>query len=118
MPKIALQHSDKNPQSAENHSLIDELIAAVAAGGVKQRLRILQRITDLFVAGARSYSTEQIALFDDILQELAADIEVKARAKLAQRLADVSGAPPSSSARSHLTTRLRSPALCWRTLNS
>ena len=94
MPKIALQHSDKNPQSAENHSLIDELIAAVATGGVKQRLRILQRITDLFVAGARSYSTEQIALFDDVLQELAADIEVKARAKLAQRLVDVSGAPP------------------------
>jgi uncharacterized protein (DUF2336 family) len=94
MPKIALQHSDKNPQSAANHSLIDELIAAVATGGVKQRLRILQRITDLFVAGTRSYSTEQIALFDDVLQELAADIEVKARAKLAQRLADVSGAPP------------------------
>ena len=94
MPKTALQHPEKNPQFAEDHSLIDELIATVATGGVKQRLRILQRITDLFVAGARSYSTEQIALFDDVLRELAADIEVKARAKLAQRLADVSGAPP------------------------
>ena len=90
----------------------------MATGGVKHRLRILQRITDLFVAGARGYSTEQIALFDDVLRELAADIEVKARAKLAQRLADVSTPRPSSSARSLLTTRSRSPAPYWRTPNS
>lgn len=94
MPKNIPPQPDTDPPSARNHSLIDELIAAVETGGVKQRLRILQRITDLFVAGARGYSKEQIALFDDVLQELAADIEVKARAKLAQRMADAGGAPP------------------------
>jgi hypothetical protein len=78
----------------ESRSLIDELIATVAAGDVQQRLRVLRRISDLFVAGSRCYSGEQIALFDDVLQELATDIEVKARAQLAQKLAAVEVGPP------------------------
>lgn len=78
----------------EGQSLIDELNQAVAAGNVKQRVRILQRITDLFAAGSRNYSSEQIALFDDVLRELSSDIETKARAKLAHRLAGLDNAPP------------------------
>jgi uncharacterized protein (DUF2336 family) len=77
-----------------NSSLIDELIGTIETGDVKQRLRVLQRVTDLFVAGSRGYSSQQIALFDDVLQRLARDIEVKARAKLAHRLATVDNAPP------------------------
>ncbi len=83
----------KNP-SSNDASLIDELIDAVDTGGVRERLRILQRITDLFIAGSHSYSDEQIALFDDVLQQLAADIEVEARARLADRLSGVRQAPP------------------------
>lgn len=75
-------------------SLIDELNEAVAAGDANRRLRIMLSIADLFAAGARSYSGNQIAVFDDVLQELAADIEVGARAELAQRLASLDGAPP------------------------
>ena len=104
---------DSSDISAEGHSLIDELIGTVATGNAEQRLRMLQRITDLFVAGSRGYSSQQIALFDDVLQRLAADIEVTARAKLAQRLASVEGAPPSSSAASPSMTRSRWPARCW-----
>jgi len=55
---------------------------------------MLERITDLFAAGSRGYSGEQIALFDDVLQKLSADIEVKARARLANRLARIDSAPP------------------------
>lgn len=79
---------------ADDRSLIDELINAVATGNAKHRMRVLQRITDLFAAGSRSYSRDQIALFDDVLQQLASDIETKARAKLAHRLASVENAPP------------------------
>lgn len=78
----------------ESRSLIDELNEAVANRDVQQRVRILQRITDLFAAGSRSYSNEQIALFDDVLQQLAAEIETKARAKLAHRMANMENAPP------------------------
>jgi len=89
-----LKCSIENPKCSENQSLIDELNNAVATGGEKQRLRILERITNLFAAGSRGYSSDQIALFDDVLQGLATDIEVKARARLAHRLAHINGSPP------------------------
>ena len=86
--------SAENPNFAETQSLIDELNGAVATGDDKQRLRILERVADLFAAGSRGYSGDQVALFDDVLQKLSADIEVEARATLAQRLAHIAGAPP------------------------
>lgn len=81
----------KNPA---DRSLIDQLNSAIRDGGAKERQRILERITDLFAAGSRGYSGEQIAFFDDILQDLTADIEVKARARLAHRMARINNAPP------------------------
>jgi uncharacterized protein (DUF2336 family) len=92
MPNAAQSSPDN--AGAQSLAVIDELIGAVANGTVKDRLRVLQRVTDLFVAGSRGYSREQIALFDDVLQRLTIEIEVKARARLAQRLATVKNAPP------------------------
>lgn len=83
-----------NSSRHETRSLIDELNAALEAGGDDERKRILERVADLFAAGSRGYSSKQIALFDDVLQKLCADIEVKARARLARRLADIDNAPP------------------------
>lgn len=91
MPKTAL--SIENHGAAESRSLIDELNSAVATGGQEQQARILERVADLFAAGSRGYSGDQIALFGDVLQRLAADIEVKARARLAGRLAQIGNAP-------------------------
>jgi uncharacterized protein (DUF2336 family) len=79
---------------AESRSVLDELISPVATASAKHRLKVIDRITDLFAAGSRSYSYEQISLFDDVLRRLTADIEVDARAKLAQRLAGMGSAPP------------------------
>ena len=101
MPNPSLSNNNGDVR-AENHSLIDELISTVATGSVKQRLRIFQRVTDLLVAGARSYSSQQIALFDDVLQQLSADIEVKVRAEFAHRLAGMDSAPQA-----HPRTRFR-----------
>src|SRR5215831_15727886 len=92
-----MANTDQSAQTqafAATQPIIDELVGTVATGDVKQRLRILQRVTDLFMAGARGYSDQQIALFDDVLQQLSTDIEVKARARLANQLADVGRAPP------------------------
>jgi uncharacterized protein (DUF2336 family) len=75
-------------------SLIDELNRTVGQGSAQQRLRVLERITDLFSAGSRGYSGQQLAFFDDILLELSADIEVVVRAKLSERLAHLDCAPP------------------------
>lgn len=85
---------EKTREPETSRSLIDELISSVTAGSARQRVRVLQRITDLFVAGSRRYSREQVALFDDVLQELAAEVEVRTRARLANRLARMENAPP------------------------
>jgi uncharacterized protein (DUF2336 family) len=91
--EVAANPKRKTKREA-NQSLIDELNEAVATRGDKERQRILERIADLFAAGSRGYCGEQIALFDDVLRQLAADIEVKARAKLARRMAQFDSAPP------------------------
>ena len=83
-----------NSSRHETQSLIDELNDVVAAGGASERKRILERVADLFAAGSRGYSSQQVALFDDVLQKLCADIEVKARARLARRFAHIDNAPP------------------------
>ena len=79
---------------AESRSILDDLVSPVAGATAKHRLKIIDRVADLFAAGSRSYSDEQISLFDDVLRRLTADIEVKARATLAHRLAVIDNAPP------------------------
>ncbi len=54
---------------------------------------MLHRITDLFLLNVGHYSSDQLAVYDGILHMLVAKVEVAARAKLAQRLAPVNGAP-------------------------
>ena len=87
------QSPQETPQTGrpESRSLVDELNDAVAAGGEKERQRILERIADLFAVGSRGYSSDQIALF---LRQLAADIEVKVRVRLSRRFAHIDNAPP------------------------
>ena len=48
---------------------------------------MLQRITALFLDGARSYNDQHVGLFDDVFGILIEEIEAKARAELANRLA-------------------------------
>lgn len=79
----------------ETPSLIPEIEDAITSGTVKQRLRALKRITDLFVAGSDRYSGDQIAVFDDVLVQLTSTIELDARAMLAGRLAPLAEAPPN-----------------------
>jgi len=74
-------------------SLIEELEQALEAGSSEQRVEMLSRITDLFVADAGRHSVEQVDLFDEVIAKLATAIEAKARAKLSIRLAEVPTAP-------------------------
>lgn len=91
MPHAATATAE-NSSRTQTQSLIDELNAALASGE-DERKRILERVADLFAAGARGYSGQQIALFDDVLQKLCTDIEIQARARLARRLAAIDNAP-------------------------
>jgi len=73
--------------------LLDELEAALACGSNARRIRILTRITDLFVASAPRYSEDQIGVFDEVMTRLVHAIDAKARARLAHRLAPIANAP-------------------------
>ncbi|HEY1545891.1 MAG TPA: DUF2336 domain-containing protein [Xanthobacteraceae bacterium] len=72
---------------------IRELKAAVAHVAPDRRAHVLGQVTDLFVLHAATYSADEIALFDDVIARLAAEIEVEARILLAHRLAQVPNAP-------------------------
>jgi len=70
-----------------------EIDGAVADVAPERRAHVLAQVTDLFVRDAALYSDDEIALFDDVIARLAAQIEVEARVLLAQRLAKVANAP-------------------------
>jgi uncharacterized protein (DUF2336 family) len=75
-------------------SLLVEIERAIASGTVRQRLKALKYVTDLFLAGSGRHSEDQLAMFDDVLLRLAALIEDEARSRLAQRFATLGAAPP------------------------
>jgi uncharacterized protein (DUF2336 family) len=78
----------------QSYLLIDELEQTLSSGSAQDCGRMAARVADLFEAGSERYSETQIALFDEVLLRLSNEIELKARAKLAQRLAYMDNAPP------------------------
>ena len=48
-------------------SLIAEIEGAFASGSAEKQVHILRQVTDLFLAGASSYSAAQIDLFDGVI---------------------------------------------------
>lgn len=78
---------------ASRASLIEDLENAIASGSDQKRVETLRRVTDLFAHGAERMSEEHVAVFDDVIGRLAADIETKARAELSRRLAPIDNAP-------------------------
>lgn len=74
-------------------SLIPELEHVLQHGSAERRARTLERITSLFLNGADQFNEEHVGLFDGVFIRLIEEIEAKARAELASRLAPVSNAP-------------------------
>jgi uncharacterized protein (DUF2336 family) len=75
-------------------SLLPELEDVVLHGSADKRAETLNRITTLFLDGAPSFNAEHVALFDDVIGCLVVEIEAKALAELARRIAPVPNAPP------------------------
>ncbi len=74
-------------------SLIPELEDVLQHGSRHKRAETLRRVTALFLDGASSYNDAHVDLFDDVFGVLIEEIENKARAELAHRLAPVDNAP-------------------------
>jgi uncharacterized protein (DUF2336 family) len=85
-------------------SIVDEVETAINTGSAENRLETIKRVTDLFLSSASSFNSEQIELFDNVLERLIKTIEIRAiadvsariaLAEMSSQLAPVSQAPPS-----------------------
>jgi len=74
-------------------SLLPELEDVVQHGSAEKRAETLRRITTLFLDGVPSFNAEHVALFDDVIGCLIEEIEAKALAELARRIAPIPHAP-------------------------
>src|SRR6266700_1352653 len=73
--------------------LIAELDATMGAAPDGWRITTLRRLTDLFLAGAASYTDDQVAVFDDVISRLIEKIENRTLIELSNKLAEVDNAP-------------------------
>jgi uncharacterized protein (DUF2336 family) len=76
---------------------LESLSAAVAAATAERRTDLVERVYQLFAAGAEVFSEQHIQLFDQVFIRLVNAIEITVRASLADRLADMPQAPPAVS---------------------
>jgi uncharacterized protein (DUF2336 family) len=87
-----------------NLLFVEEVETAISTGSAEKRLETIKRVTDLFLSSAGSHNSEQIELFDNVLERLIKTIEIRAIAdvsvrialvEMSSQLAPVSQAPPS-----------------------
>jgi uncharacterized protein (DUF2336 family) len=72
----------------QTEALLDELDHTLSRVNDSRRLIMLRQMTDLFLAGAPTYSEELAQLFDVIIKRLSDGVESKALIELSNRLAD------------------------------
>src|ERR1700761_2629090 len=85
-------------------SIVDEVEAAIKVGPSGKSLETVKRVTELFLLSAGSFNSEQIELFDNVLERLIKTIEIRAiadvsariaLAEMSEQLAPIAQAPPS-----------------------
>jgi uncharacterized protein (DUF2336 family) len=81
----------RTAKKTEEKSFLRDLDDAVSRGTPESRARALWHTTDLMITGG--YSDDEIWTFGEVIGRLADEIEVAARAQLAQRLARFDLAP-------------------------
>jgi len=74
-------------------AVLTDVRKAISAGSVSDHRGLVRHLTDLFVVNAAALRDVEIALFDEVLNELIREIDTAARALLALRLAPIGNAP-------------------------
>ena len=75
-------------------TLLAELDTTLVQAPATWRRGVLRRIADLFAAGAKGYSDEQIALFDLVMGRLIRNADRGLLAELSNKLAPLDSGPP------------------------
>ena len=85
-------------------SIVDEVETAINIGSAEKPLETAKRVTDLFLASAGGFNSDQVELFDNVLERLVKTIEIRAiadigarmaLAEMSEQLAPIGQAPPS-----------------------
>lgn len=74
-------------------AVLSDVRKAVSARSVSDHRGLTRHVTDLFVVNAAALRDAEIALFDEVLNDLIGEIDTAARALLALRLAPIGNAP-------------------------
>lgn len=74
-------------------AILNDVRNAIVVGSVTNRGGLVRHLTDLFLVNANELRDDEIAQFDDVLNDLVREIDTAARALLAIRLAMVGNAP-------------------------
>ena len=74
-------------------SKLHDLIALAKEPSSGRRRELLREVTDLFFAGADQAKPTEMGLFDDVMSQLAGEMEEAVRAELAERMADAAQPP-------------------------
>jgi uncharacterized protein (DUF2336 family) len=75
-------------------SLLPELDEIVKHGSAERRSSAIERLAELFLRGADNFGPQHIEVFDGVLTGLVPAAEIEVRANLAERMADLTNAPP------------------------
>jgi uncharacterized protein (DUF2336 family) len=76
-----------------SQSRLIDLIELAKEPSSDRRRELLRQVTDMFFVGADAQQPGEIALFDDVMSQLASEMEEAVRAELADRLADAPKPP-------------------------
>ncbi|MHC2330827.1 DUF2336 domain-containing protein [Bradyrhizobium sp. USDA 4454] len=71
----------------DGQAIVDEVEAAIRAGSAEKCITTAKRVTSLFLASAGSFNSEQVELFDNVLERLVKTIELRALADISARMA-------------------------------
>lgn len=93
--------------------LIVELEAAVGDGSLERRIRILRRVTNLFISDSGRLGSSQIEIFDDVMMRLTDRMEVPVLIDLSSALANLAVVPRETALRlaSHENPAVAAPLL-------
>ena len=68
-------------------SIVEEVEAAIKIGSAEKSLDSIRRVTDLFLSSASGLNTEQIELFDEVLERLINDRDFERLRIISARMA-------------------------------
>jgi uncharacterized protein (DUF2336 family) len=74
-------------------AFVNEIEDAIGSEDPIRRLETLRAVTTLFLSQAPSLNETHVGVFDEVILRLSRDVERRARAELAERLADIANAP-------------------------